>query len=502
MPRSQSAPPQGSNAEPTGNPQPGSAPSNSSGEVRGESRSSRDPRVLRRARWRVRRELARALFDVALLPLRLFAFTLEAPALRRELRGYMGSTPAFPPEPGGHGLLAWPTGRPLRVFLSWAEASGELHALELKERMVRRAREAGAPPPRFTALGSRARESSDLRIVGAPADRAAMGLQAVLGAVPYYLGLLRDAAAELEAGEHDVCVMVDSPALHVPLGRLARSAGVPVVHYVAPQYWGWAPWRVGAYRKAVDRALSILPFEPPWFERRGVPAVHVGHPILDALEGVPSGDERALLREGTVAPPPTLALLPGSRRSVLDRNLPVMLRVAAQLRRTEPELEVILPHGLEEVRGWAAPHLEAAGAVDWVRIETGDLHGSLARCRAALSVSGTVLLDLLHARLPTVVLYATANRFEGFLGKHLLLTPWFASVNLLAGRKLLPEFGFAGEGPSEAILEALRGCYNDGPDRDRILAGLAETARRLGPPGAAERTVGHVLEVAASGGRP
>lgn len=460
---------------------PGSTPSDPTG-----------PRVRRRARWRVRRELVRALFDVALLPLRLFAFTLESPALRDELRGYMGTAPEDPVEPAG----VWPTDRPLRVFLSWAEASGELHALELKERMVRRAQAAGVPAPQFTALGSRAQERADLRIVGTPADRAAMGLQAVLGAVPYYLGLLRDAAAELEAGSHDVCVMVDSPALHVPLGRLARAAHTPVVHYVAPQYWGWAPWRAGGYRKAVDRALSILPFEPPWFERRGVPAVHIGHPILDALEGVPSGEGRPEMQvDGTSRR--ALALLPGSRRSVLDRNLPVMLRVAAQLRRSEPELEVILPHGREEVREWAASHLEHAGASDWVHIETGDLHGSLAKCRAALSVSGTVLLDLLHARLPTVVLYATANRLEGFLGKHLLLTPWFASVNLLAGRELLPEFGFAGEGPTQAILEALRGCYNDGPARDDILEGLRETAQRLGPPGAAERTVGHVLEVAA-----
>src|SRR5438874_10342754 len=98
---------------------------------------------------------------------------------------------------------------------------------------------------------------------------------------------------------------------------IAQRYGVRTVHFVTPQYWAWAPWRVHAYARTVDRALSILPFEPAWFARRGVGVAHVGHPLLDEIErsrsmvtaGPPgSGDES---RE--------LVLLPGSRAGVIER---------------------------------------------------------------------------------------------------------------------------------------------------------------------------------------
>ena len=431
-------------------------------------------------------ELLRALGALALLPVRVPAWLLASGRLRRELLGYLGreTQPVVyepPPLPD----------RPLRIFVSWAEPSGELHALNLIESLRGRARRQGAPAPRFTVLGSRAREAEDLRVIGDPADRAAMGFGGPLASVPYYLGLLRTAAGELAAGGFDVCVPVDSPALHVPLGRIARRCGVPVVHFVTPQYWGWAPWRVAGYRAAVDRALTILPFEPPWFERRGVPAVHVGHPLLDELRGVPGGPPASY--------GPRLAILPGSRAAVARRNLPFLLRAAAHLRERIPGLEAVLPHARSEAAEWLTEGVRAAGAQDWARVEVGDLHASLAGARAALSVSGTALLDLLHRRLPTVVVYRLGSRPLAWMSRHLLTTPWFASLNLLAGREVVPEFCFAGEGPLEAVSRALEGCYNDGAERDRQLEGLEVAARRLGPPGAADRAAAQVLGLALAG---
>ncbi|MEO6709319.1 MAG: hypothetical protein ABI054_04835, partial [Planctomycetota bacterium] len=304
------------------------------------------------------------------------------------------------------------------------------------------------------------------------------------------LRLLRDAAAHLRETQPDVCLFVDSPALHVPLGHIARRAGVPVVHFVAPQHWGWAPWRARGYRSAVDRALTILPFEQAWFARRGVPTLHVGHPLLDALLDVPVGAPDESSR--------TIALLPGSRRKVIERNLPWMLARLAELRTEFPDLDVVLPHGRSELGQLLRSHIEAAGASSWVRLETGDLHQSLRSVRAAFSVSGTVLLDLLHHRLPTVVAYRLGGAAGPWMYEHLLTPPWFASVNLLAGREVLPEFCFAGDGPLEAVREALRRAFGDPLWRAECGRGLELAAQRLGPSGACRRAAEVVLELAAT----
>jgi len=296
--------------------------------------------------------------------------------------------------------------------------------------------------------------------------------------------------AHFDAVRPDVCVPVDSPALHVPLARVARAHGVPVAHFVTPQYWGWAPWRARGYRRAVDRALSILPFEPAWFERRGISVAHVGHPLLDALASVaptrPPDDSRRL------------AILPGSRLGVIERNLPWMLAAAARLHARDPEIRAVVVHERRELAEPIEAAIERAGASAWARAQTGDLHGSLSRARCAFSVSGTVLLDLLHHRLPAVVVYRLANARSSWAARRFLTVPWFSSVNLLAGREVYPEFCFHGDGPVEAIDEALARAFGDDGWREACAADLEVAAKRLGPPGAAGRAAAQVLDLALS----
>ena len=132
-----------------------------------------------------------------------------------------------------------------------------------------------------------------------------------------------------------------------------------------------------------------------------------------------------------------------------------------------------------------------------MRLETGDLHGSLRSARSALSVSGTILIDLLHHRLPAVVIYRVKGRFEVWMSRHLLTAPWFASINLLAAEELLPEFAFCGDGPRAEVAGALERCHRDEAWRARCRTGLERVARRLGPPGAADRAASHAISLAA-----
>ncbi len=429
-------------------------------------------------------EFARALGSVALFPFRLLGYLLERRGLREELLKDLTSSP-LPRAPGGRPRFACAP----RIFLSCAEPSGETHALNTLSALRARCLELGLGEPEVTGLGGERLRQAGVRTIGDPVRKAAMGFSAVLGSLPFYVRLLHSVAAHLREEAPDVCVLIDSPALHVPLGRIARRAGVAVVHFVTPQHWGWAPWRAKGYVSAVDRALTILPFEQAWFARRGVSTVHVGHPLLDALVDVPGGvtDENSR----------RIALLPGSRRRVIERNLPWMLARLAELRREFPDLEVVLPHGSAELETLLRTHIEAAGASAWVRVETGDLNQSLRRARAAFSVSGTVLLDLLHQRLPTVVVYRLDGKLGTWMYEHLLTPPWFASINLLAGREVVPEFCFAAEGPLEQVRSALKRAVGDPVWRAECRRGLDLAALRLGPPGACARAAEEVLDLAA-----
>lgn len=430
-------------------------------------------------------EMARSLGDVLLFPFRVLRYFSQRETLRRELLEDLGANPeAYCPPPMGR------LEHRLHVFVSCAEASGELHAVNTLRALRQRCAELGLEEPRISGLGGERLAAERVDTIGDPVRRAVMGFSAVLGSLPFYLRLVRRSAVHLREQRPDVCLFIDSPALHVPLGHIARRAGIPVVHFVAPQHWGWAPWRAQGYRTAVDRALTILPFESAWFARRGVHTAHVGHPLCDALSHVPAGRPAESSRR--------LVLLPGSRRKVIDANLPWMLARLAELRLKFPDLEVVLPHARAELASLLRAHLTAAGASRWVRLETADLHTSLRGARAAFAVSGTILLDLLHHRLPTVVVYRLTGRSGPWMYRNLLTAPWFSVVNLLAAREVVPEFCFAGEGPLAQVREALERAFDDREWREHCRKGLDLAADRLGPPGACSRAADELL--AAAGG--
>lgn len=424
-----------------------------------------------------RRELRRAFAGLALAPLRLGSYALERDAICAGVARDLDAPQPTPREPEP----TLPGERALRLFVSCGEASSEAHAVRAVQETDALLREAGAPPASWVGLGGDALAAAGVETCADPTARAVMGGQGVLGQLGFWRGVLT-AAGEAALG-CDAALVVDAPALHVPMARILRRAGVPVVHHVAPQYWAWAPWRVRAYRKAVTRALCILPFEEAWFTRHHVPVEYVGHPQVDLLPPAP--------------PPPDdpgrdrIALLPGSRAKEIDHVLPVML--ASLDRGCSGARAVVLQRDerhADRVRG----HLAGTD----VELVIGDPHPELGRARAALATSGTVLLDLLHHRLPTVVLYALTGRLRSRFASWLVTVPHFAAPNLLAGREVLPEVPFPAEAPPPPghVGALLDRCYNDADWRRSCLWGLDHAARRLGPPGAARRAAGHLLEVA------
>jgi lipid-A-disaccharide synthase len=433
-------------------------------------------------------EFARSLAAFACLPAHLATYAFTRSAWRAEILADLSRSV----DRASAVEIARLPPRPLSIFVACAERSGEIHARSLVRALRAELARRGAPEPRFVGIGGASLAAEGVRLLARPVERSSMGLRGPLASLPYYLGVLRACAAQFSEDAPDVVVPVDSPALHVPLARIAHRYRLRVVHFVAPQYWGWAPWRVGAYRRAVERALTILPFEPPWFARHGVRVRHVGHPLLDALSAVPVTHPSAGARE--------LVILPGSRRGVIARNLPWMLRAAAQLRAEVGDIPVVVAQPEDAELELALDIVRRAGAERWARVDAGELHASLARARAAFSVSGTILIDLVHHRLPTVVIYRLANRSAAWVARRMLTAPWFASVNLVAGREVYPEFSFGGDGPMREIVAALARAYSDRAWRDRCVDELADVARRLGPAGAAERAAREVLAVIGEAG--
>src|SRR5690606_15528125 len=152
----------------------------------------------------------------------------------------------------------------------------------------------------------------------------------------------------------DVVVLIDSQVFVRVVAERVRQAGgrVPMLLYVAPAVWAWAPERAAKLKPLFDEVLAVLPFEPRVMAELGGPPTHyVGHPALT----------RQPMRAAQPPRGPFL-LLPGSRMGELRRHLGLM-RAAVEALREHPQVSgFVLPtlgtfkdRLAAEVAGWPAP---------------------------------------------------------------------------------------------------------------------------------------------------
>lgn len=387
----------------------------------------------------------------------------------------------------------------MRIFVSAGEPSGDLHGANLV-RALRQAR----PDVEVVGFGGDRMAQAGCRVLFPLADLAVMGLGGIVSALPTLWRVLGLARAEFRDARPDAVVLIDYPGFHWWLAGCARKHGRPVSYFVPPQLWAWASWRVRKMRRLTDQVLTALPFEQEWFAERGVKARYVGHPYFDELP-------RQRLDADFVAdhrrrPGPVVALLPGSRESELANNRETLARAAVAVHARRPDVRFLVaclkPEHARSLAGYFAP----------LRLPLSVWHGKTPEivhlAHSCVSVSGSVSLELLYRGKPSVMFYRP-GKMTYRVGKRLFRLPSMTLVNLLAKRRLFPEFvspfgsktiddgartyeAELGELLAAEVLRWLedRGAY------EALCGELAALRREVAVPGACERAAAAVLSLA------
>ena len=324
--------------------------------------------------------------------------------------------------------------RPLKIFLSAGESSGDL----LGGRLMAALKRLHDGPIEFQGVGGPEMERQGLSSLFPLSDLAVMGLVEVLPHIPKLKRRIRETAEAAVGFEPDVMVTIDAPGFNKRLAKACGSTVFPKVHYVAPTVWAWRPKRVFAFRDLFDRLLCLLPFEPPYFEKVGLTAPFVGHSVLESAAATATGDGfRA--RHGISDAARLFCVLPGSRRGEVERLLPVFRDTVSRVS-SQPGGEVVcvIP---------TVPHLRdtvEAGLASWpVRTlpiaDQDEKYEAMAASNAALAASGTVALELALTGTPTVIAYRISPISYQILSR-IVKARYAHILNILADRAVVPEF--------------------------------------------------------------
>jgi len=363
----------------------------------------------------------------------------------------------------------------VKLFLSTADASGDLHAAALVEALRKRVPELDA-----FGLGGHALAAAGFRSIVAQSEIAVAGLTEVLASAPRVLGAYTKLRRALTRERPDLAVFVDSPDLNLPLASVAKRHGVPVLYYVAPQVWAWRAGRVRKLARRTDQMAVIFPFEAEFLRAAGVRAKFVGHPLVDRLAPLAHERDRSELARSLGFDParPVLGLLPGSRHNEVERNWPLLREAAELVRAGLPGLQVQLI---------VAPTLdrESFAAPEWLSIVSGRSHEAMAISTCLISAAGTATVEAAILGVPLVVAHRTSPvTFE--LARRLATVSSSCMVNLIAGEGIVPE-RIQGQARPAALASLVSRLLRDPEARAEMQRGLARAVTRLGPPGAAER---------------
>jgi len=359
-------------------------------------------------------------------------------------------------------------------FLLAGEPSGDL----LGGRLMAALRERTGDRVNFAGIGGAHMIGQGLQPLFPMSELSIMGLAEVVPQIPHMLRRIRETVAEVERLRPAALVTIDAPDFSFRVARRARGLGVPLVHYVAPSVWAWRPGRAAAIAGFLDHLMALLPFEPPYFEKVGLPCTFVGHPAVEQGQG---GDGRRFRDKYGIPPDRKLILmLPGSRRGEVTRLLPPFVAALGLLRARGLDFKTIAPVGPHLV-AQVAPVLAESGLDAAIVHGESEKFDAFAAADVALAKSGTVTLELALASVPTVIAYRI-NPLTHMIARRLITARFAGLPNVILDRELMPEF-LQDDCRPDRLAAALEAILNDGPERRAQLEGMAKLGVSLAPPG-------------------
>jgi lipid-A-disaccharide synthase len=366
------------------------------------------------------------------------------------------------------------------IYLVAGEASGDV----LGARLMIALRQLH-PELSFAGIGGAMMASSGMPSLFPMQELSLMGLVEILPNITRLKRRLEQTASDIAMRRPAMVVTIDSPGFSLRLLRRIAGLGLRRVHYVAPQVWAWRPGRVKHFPGLWDRLLCLLPFEPAFFEPHGLAPVFVGHPVLES--GADRGDAQRFRTAFSL--PPTarpFILMPGSRRSELNRLLPIFRTTLDRLAADHPNLAPVLAAApamadrvRHDVQDWPARPL--------IVNDPATRYDAFAASVAALTKSGTSTLELAMARVPMAVTYRV-HPATAAIARRLVTVDHAAIVNLLAGRGLVPELIQQDCTPAK-LIAALSPLLEGGTEAAAQRAGFAQIAAMLTPPSGAKPSV-------------
>jgi len=317
-------------------------------------------------------------------------------------------------------------------------------------------------------------------------DAAVLGLWEVIRKYGYFREQFHETLNEIHESKPDAIVLIDYPGFNLRLARALRkqSPRQKIIYYISPQVWAWNRGRIKKMGRLLDLMLCIFPFEADLYNKSGLRAVFVGHPMIERLRARKIGTERDRNLIG---------LFPGSRMREVRKIFPVMLESVPELQKQNRNMRFEIAAASEELAREIREMLDQRGQdQQGIQIKVGETAALMQRAFAGIVASGSATLEAAYFRLPFVLIYKVT--WPTYLAARLVVSVKYLGMpNVLADREVVPEF-IQHRARPDAIVKAVRQLTEKVNARDRMISEFDRIVGKLGEDGASDQAARAIIE--------
>lgn len=366
----------------------------------------------------------------------------------------------------------------MKYYLIAGEASGDLHASNLMKEI--RKKDALAE---FRFWGGDLMQNQGVEMVKHYRELAFMGFSEVVSNLGTILGNIKFCKQDIAHYKPDCVIFIDYPGFNLRICKYVKKIGIKTFYYISPQLWAWKSGRVKIIKKYVDRMFVILPFEKDFYAKYNYPVDFVGHPLLDALNNLPSLDEKKFREKYNLSEKEIIALLPGSRKQEIKKMLSKMLAIEKDF----PEYEFVIA---------GAPSIDTEFYHQFlnshIKIISNQTYNLLRISKAALVTSGTATLETALLNVPEVVCYE-GSQISYEIAKRLIRhIKYISLVNLIMDHLVVKELIQKDLNYKNLKIELNKILEDE--YAQKLKSKYKELRHKLGDSGASEETARLIIE--------
>jgi len=374
-----------------------------------------------------------------------------------------------------------------KIFIITGDISGDMHGAFLAKSLLKK-----EPHLQIFGMGGERMKAAGIKVLFDLTQFSLMGFVEVARHIVLFRRVLYQLIAKITIEQPDAIVFIDYPGFNLRLAEKIKPLSIPLIYYISPQVWAWGKNRIKKIASLFSRMIVILPFEKELYEKEGLSAFFVGHPLLDVVKTTGLMNQVPTISNGRASSATTITLLPGSRSCEVRRLLPVMVKLAQLIKEKKPETQFIILAASSLMEKEIEKILKKKKIS--LRVTREKKYDLIKSSTFALTASGTATVEIAILERPMIIFYKVSPFAYLFLKKMVKL-PYIGMVNIIAKKEIVPEF-IQGRANAEKILPTALALLEQKEKREKMSDQLRRVKKSLGNPGAADRAAEIILKEA------